>query len=87
LLSAPVLMRLTRLPRLLVPALMGVLILVALAAPLAVATAALVVVVAFVGWLTYLSWPVLGAGGRVMRVVVVAMLIAYGVARWRGWSP
>jgi hypothetical protein len=85
--SAPMLVRLTRLPRLLVPALTGVLILVALATPVAVATPALVVVVGFVGWLSYLSWPVLGGGGRAARVLVLGLLIAYGVARWQGWSP
>jgi hypothetical protein len=35
-------------------------------------TAALCVVAAFIGWLGYLSWPVLSASGRIVRVAMFA---------------
>ncbi|HSF26965.1 MAG TPA: DUF6703 family protein [Actinomycetes bacterium] len=75
--SAPALVRLTRLPRLLVPAIFGVLVIVALATPAPIALAATVVVVAFVGWLTYLSWPAITPGGRVFRLVTLGLLVGY----------
>lgn len=75
--SRPALVRLTRLPRLLVPALFGVLVIVALAAPTPVALLATLVVVGFVGWLTYLSWPAITAGGRVFRMVTFGLLLAW----------
>jgi hypothetical protein len=37
---------------------------------------ALCVVAAFLGWLAYLSWPVLGGRGRVGRTLAVACLLA-----------
>jgi hypothetical protein len=32
-------------------------------------------VLGFVGWLAYMSWPSLGAGGRLMRVALITFLI------------
>jgi hypothetical protein len=36
---------------------------------------ALCVVAAFLGWLAYLSWPVLGGRGRVGRTLAIACLL------------
>lgn len=77
-------MALARLPRLLVPLLLGILVVVALAAPPAVGVPALVLVLVFVGWLTYLAWPATTPAGRGVRVVVLVGLVAYGVARLLG---
>jgi hypothetical protein len=44
--------------------------------------ALLFVVVAFVVWLAALSWPVLGAQGRALRILIVAALV--GLALWQG---
>lgn len=85
--SAPVLVTLTRAPRLLVPAVMGVLVVVALAAPTFAAAPALVVVLVFVGWLTYLSWPAITPTARVVRVLVLVVLAGYGIGRLQGWAP
>lgn len=82
--SRPALVRLTRLPRLLVPAIFGVLVIVALATPTPIALAATAVVVLFVGWLTYLSWPAITPGGRAFRLAVVLLLAGYGLARGLG---
>ncbi|MGP7996352.1 MAG: DUF6703 family protein [Streptosporangiaceae bacterium] len=47
-----------------------------------VGAALILVVAAFVAWLATLSWPVLGAQGRTLRVLAVAALI--GLALWQG---
>ncbi|MDP9433926.1 MAG: hypothetical protein M3P93_01480, partial [Actinomycetota bacterium] len=44
--------------------------------PPAAGLACLVLVLGLVGWLTYLSWPVLGPGARAARLAVVAMVVA-----------
>jgi hypothetical protein len=44
--------------------------------------ALLFVVAAFLAWLATMSWPALGAQGRVMRVLALATLIALAV--WQG---
>jgi hypothetical protein len=44
--------------------------------------ALLFVVAAFLAWLATLSWPALGAQGRAVRVLGVAVLI--GLALWQG---
>jgi FtsH-binding integral membrane protein len=75
--SRPTLVWLTRLPRLLVPAIFGVLVIVALATPTPIALVATLVVVVFVGWLTYLSWPAITPGGRVFRLGTLGLLVAY----------
>jgi hypothetical protein len=43
---------------------------------------ALVLVAAFIGWLASLSWPTLHTPGRLLRVAVIAALIA--LALWQG---
>ncbi len=83
--SRGLLVRLSQLPALVIPVAVLVLMLVGLAAPLAVAVPALVVVAAFVLWLSYLSWPVLDAGGRSVRVVMVAAVAGALVGRLTGW--
>jgi hypothetical protein len=45
-----------------------------LAAPLPVAVPLLLVLLAVVGWLTYLSWPAVQGGGRVVRVATVGLV-------------
>lgn len=76
---------LSRLPQFLVPALMVALLLVGLVAPLVVAVVALVVIIAFVGWLAFLSWPVLAPPQRGMRIVAIAILVVALVGRLGGW--
>ena len=47
-----------------------------LAAPLPVGLPLLLLLLALVGWLTYLSWPAVVGGGRVVRLATVAMVAA-----------
>jgi hypothetical protein len=79
--SMPLLTKLHSLPRALVP--LGTLVLVAVAAfaPQPVATIALMVVLAFVGWIAHLSWPVVTTSGRLLRICMLVLLVGLGVAR------
>ncbi|WP_375426026.1 DUF6703 family protein [uncultured Friedmanniella sp.] len=81
--SRPLLVRLHRLPRPTVPLLTVVLIAVGVLGPVAVGVTALVVVAAFVGWIAYLSWPVVGPGGRTLRLFMVVLVLLLALARLR----
>ena len=80
--SRPLLARLHALPSMLVPLGTVVLIAIGVLAPLPVGLVALGLVLAFVGWIAYLSWPVAGVGGKLWRLLIVALLIALGVVRF-----
>jgi|SRR6266545_1765331 len=73
--SAPLLIVMHQLPRLVLPVLMAVLfgIGVIVAGPVGVVALALLLV--FLGWLSYLSWPVVDARGRVIRLALLGLLI------------
>ncbi len=79
------LLRLSQLPKLVIPGAMLALMLTGLAAPVPVALVALAVVALFVGWLAVLSWPVLDLKGRFVRGLMLGLVIGSGVARVNGW--
>lgn len=79
------LVAMARLPPLVVPGVMLVLMLVGLAAPLAYALPALAVIGVFVGWLAYISWPVLDTRGRLTRGLMVTIVVGSVVGRITGW--
>jgi hypothetical protein len=71
------------------PRWLAVLLVVALTAgglmlPGPVAATALLVLAAGLGWLAYLSWPLLPREGRLLRVVVVTVVVLVAVQRSRG---
>jgi hypothetical protein len=74
--SAPVLLWLSSRPKLLVPGIMALLLVGGLAAPPGPGTLLLVLLVAFVGWLTYLSWPVIEGRARLIRVALLGLIVA-----------
>jgi hypothetical protein len=79
--SRPLLVRLTALPR---PAvLVGtlVLVVVGLLAPLVVALPALILLLVFVGWIGYLSWPAVSTGGKLARLLMPALIVTMIVLR------
>ena len=79
--SALVLVFLRGLPRA-VPGLMVVgLLVAALLAPPVASAIALIVVALLLVWLTFLSWPAVPPQGRAVRLVVVAIVVAYAIAR------
>jgi hypothetical protein len=80
-----VLARLAKLPRIFIPLVVLVLMVLGLSAPLPVALLAFAVLAAFVGWLAYLSWPALDTGGRLVRVLMLAVVIGSAVAQIAGW--
>lgn len=74
--SAPVLLRIHGLPKFLVPGLIAVLMLLGLFLSAPYSGIALTVVSLFIGWLMYLSWPLLDAKSRVIRLSVFLILVA-----------
>jgi hypothetical protein len=81
--SAVVLVFLSRLPRALPGIIVIGLILAALVAPPVVSAAVLFVVAALLVWLVYLSWPSVPLPGRLVRLVVIAVVVAYAFVRLR----
>lgn len=71
-----------RLPRWLLPAGLVILLIAGFALHSWIGSIFVLVVVAFVGWLAFLSWPSLGVQGRVLRVAVMVafLIIAIGEA-------
>jgi hypothetical protein len=80
--SRPALLRLRAMPQLVVPLVTIVLIAVGVLAPLAVGLVALALVLLFVGWIAYLSWPVASIGGRIWRVLMLVLIVGLGVVRF-----
>ena len=80
--SRPLLERLHAAPPMVVPLITIVLIAVGVLAPLPVGLVALALVLLFVGWIAYLSWPVASTGGRIWRVLILALLVALGAIRF-----
>jgi hypothetical protein len=78
--SAPVLVLLSQQPRVLVPVLSLLLLIGGLALPPVAGVVCLALLLAFVGWLTYLSWPVVVGQARLLRFVTVA-LIVFAIAK------
>jgi hypothetical protein len=74
--SAPLLLWLSARPKFLVPGIMALLLIGGLAAPPGLGTPLLLVLLAFVGWLTYLSWPVIESRGRLIRVALMGLIVA-----------
>ena len=82
--SRPALVRLTALPRPTVPLLTVVLFAVAVLAPPALGLVALVLIGLFLVWLTFLAWPALSAGGKLVRLVMVGLVVVLGATRFYG---
>ncbi len=83
--SRPLLVRLSRLPKLVIPAAMLACMLIGLAAPLPVALVALAFATAFVAWLAVLSWPVLDVKGKFVRGLMLGLVVGSAIARVNGW--
>lgn len=75
-LSAPALLRIHGLPKFLVPGLIAILMLLGLFLSAPYSGISLTIVSAFIGWLMYLSWPLLDSKSRLIRLLVFLILIA-----------
>ena len=74
--SAPALLRIHGLPKFLVPGLIAVLMVAGLLMNPPYAGVPLTVVSIFIGWLMYLSWPLLDSRSKLIRFLVFLILIA-----------
>lgn len=73
--SAPVLVLLSRQHKALIPLASVLLLIGGLALPVPLGVGCLVVLLAFVGWLSFLSWPAIVAPARAVRLATVALLV------------
>lgn len=80
--AAPMAYLFTQVPRWLTPAVLVVLLLTGFAVAAWPGGLAVLPVLAFVAWLAYLSWPSLGIGGRLLRVVMLVFLVVLAADRF-----
>jgi hypothetical protein len=81
-LSAAPLVFLFQLPRWIPPVALVVLLLAGFAVPSLWGGLAVLPVIAFVGWLAYMSWPSLGAKGRILRIALLTFLLLLSADRF-----
>ena len=81
--SAPALLWLTSRPKFVIPLLSAVLLIGGLAAPVAVGVPLLLLLVLLVGWLSYLSWPVVEGLQRFLRLGTLGLVLAAAAGRMR----
>ena len=79
--SAPALLWLSAKPTFTLPLLSVLLLVVGLAAPTAIGVPVLLVLAALVGWLSYLSWPVVQGVQRMLRLATIGLLVAAVLGR------
>jgi hypothetical protein len=80
--ATPMAFLFTQVPKWAAPAVLVVLLLAGFAVADWLGGVAVLPVLAFVGWLAYLSWPSLGAGGRLLRVVMLVFLVVLAADRF-----
>jgi hypothetical protein len=79
--SGTLLVFLAQLPRWVLPVVMVLLLLAALALPATWGAVAVAPLLVFVCWLAYLSWPSLSPGAKLLRAGVVAFLVLIALDR------
>jgi hypothetical protein len=77
---------LKRLPRLILPVVMGILLLAGLLLPSQFAGLLLLLVAAFLGWLLALSWPAVIGSSRAIRLLVVVVVTFAALWRLAGYG-
>ncbi len=82
--SAPALVRLSTLPTFVLPVLSVVLLVAGLAAPPVIGVPVLLLLIAIIAWLSYLSWPAVRGVQRLLRVAVVGLLVVALLGRFGG---
>ncbi|NJP90007.1 hypothetical protein HCN51_11195 [Nonomuraea sp. FMUSA5-5] len=80
--AVPMTFLFTQVPRWVAPALLVILLLVGFAVANPLGGVAVLPVLAFVGWLAYLSWPSLSVGGKVLRVAMLTFLVLLVATRF-----
>ena len=79
--SAPVLRWLSQRPKILLPLVSVALLLGGFALPPAVGVPLLLVLLLIIGWLSYLSWPLVEGSARLIRIALLALLVVAIVRR------
>lgn len=80
--SAPLLVYLHQLPRLMPIGALVVLLALGALLPPALAVIPLALAVLFVGWLSYLSWPAVSGSAKAIRLGIIALLVGLAVSRF-----
>ena len=80
--SAPALVWLSARPRFFVPVLSAVLLLAGLFAPPGLGVPLLMLLVTLIGWLSYLSWPVVAGVQRLVRLATIGLVLAAVAGRF-----
>jgi hypothetical protein len=79
--SAPLLLRLSTLPRWLIPLMLGALMLLGFFLEGVLGALALLLVGLFLAWLVMLSWPLLSPGSKMIRTLVVGVVLGVAISR------
>ena len=79
--SAPVLVLLTQQHKAVIPLVSVLLLIGGLALPVALGVVCLLLLAAFVGWLTYLSWPAIVGAARAVRLATLGLIVIAAAAR------
>lgn len=80
--SRPALVRLTALPRFVIPLVTLALVAVGAFAPMPIAIPAFALVFGFVSWISYLSWPAISGGGKAIRAIMLVLIVILAVTRF-----
>ncbi|SDG99649.1 DUF6703 family protein [Nonomuraea jiangxiensis] len=83
--AVPMTFLFTQVPRWVAPVVLVILLLAGFAVANWLGGVAALLVLAFVGWLAFLSWPSLGIGGKAMRVAVLVFLVLLVATRFGAW--
>jgi hypothetical protein len=78
--SAPLLLKLSALPRWLVPLMLGALLLLGFFLDGLLGSIALLLVGLFLTWLVMLSWPLLSPGSKAIRTLVVGVVLGVAIS-------
>jgi hypothetical protein len=79
--SRPLLLRLTALPKPAVPIATIALLTIGVLAPPVIGLVALCLVALFIAWLTFLAWPAVSVGGRLIRLLMVGLVLVLAFTR------
>lgn len=79
--SYPYIARLHAMPKLTLPVVSMLLVLLGAFAPPAAAVPALLLLALLLGWLGFLSWPVVTKGNRLLRLFAVLVIVFFAITR------
>jgi hypothetical protein len=82
--SAPLVVYLHQLPRMVPVAALVILLVLGALLPPALAAIPIGLAVLFLGWLSYLSWPAISGSAKVTRLSIIAFLVGLAVYRFFG---